>query len=269
MRRALVVAATAAGALAVTSGSALAMHGTALRHRTPVNGTVGQTGAPVDNAYLGHNEFVVPSYAVPAGGGTVTSFQTQSGTCEAEGSFFQGTFDFQVLRPEGAGQYLVVGHTGDETDPCDGNGHSYPVNIAVNAGDILGVYVVSTWAGVLPGNGTPILFGFQSEPSVGQTVTVSNPESSLPDESATVVSAALTQLLALYNAVQGVGPGHSLAAKIGQAIARYEAGSTSGTCSILSAFVHEVNAQTGKKIPAATANQFLADAVQIEAELGC
>jgi hypothetical protein len=47
-----------------------------------------------------------------------------------------------VQRPLGGGQYRVLGETGNETDPCDGRRHFYPVNVDVQAGDVIGVYVV-------------------------------------------------------------------------------------------------------------------------------
>jgi hypothetical protein len=148
--------------------------------------TVGQTGAPIDDAWVGGDELVATSYAVPAGGGTITSFQTQSASnCMF---FGQGTYDFQVLRPQGGSQYLVLGDAGNQTDPCDGQVHSYSANIPVQAGDVLGVYVVSAWVAMLTVSGSE-LFGFQSEPTVGQTVTVASNFFGLTlDESATLVT---------------------------------------------------------------------------------
>jgi hypothetical protein len=73
----------------------------------------------------------------------------------------------------------------------------------------------------------------------------------------------------LNQAVQGVGPGNSLAAKIEQAQSYLAAGDTPGTCSTLGAFVNEVDAQSGKHIPTATAGQLVADAQQIQAVLAC
>jgi hypothetical protein len=149
--------------------------------------TVGQTGTPINNYWNGGDEVITPSSAVPAGGGTITAFQTQSSACQPYGSLVQGTYDFQVLRPEGGSQYLVLGHTGNKTDPCDGQLHSDSVNIPVQAGDVLAVYVVSAWVGVLsPGSGTE--YGWQAEPSVGQTITVPYSYIYAVDESATLGS---------------------------------------------------------------------------------
>lgn len=73
----------------------------------------------------------------------------------------------------------------------------------------------------------------------------------------------------LLGQVQGVGPGHSLADKVQEALNDVNAGDISGACGTLGAFIHEVNAQTGKKISAEKATELI-DAVQpIEAILGC
>lgn len=102
-----------------------------------------------------------------------------------------------MLRPLGAGQYLVLDDTGNQTDPCDGQRHSYPVDIQVRAGDVIGVYVVSTsanpdvpsdWQGLL--NTTSGSLNFTSgiaEPAVGATVTLPLHATATVDESATLV----------------------------------------------------------------------------------
>jgi hypothetical protein len=131
----------------------------------------------------------MPAVAVSAEGTTITSLQTQSSTCEVPGAgFVQGVYNLQVLRPEGNSNYLVLGDTGDQIDPCDSQLHSYPAGIPVKVGDTLGVYVVSSWVGDLSLFGGPIeYYSFPPEPAVGATVTVPNPEESVLDESATLV----------------------------------------------------------------------------------
>jgi hypothetical protein len=146
--------------------------------------TVGETGPPLTtNAFLGGFDHVASPATMPAAG-TVTSFQTQSSKCnEAAGSY-----DFQILRPEGGNQYLVVGATGKQKDPCDGQLHSYPVNIPVMAGDLLGVYVVEAWEGLLT-ESSNLPFATIPEPTVGQTVTLSVIGlGGIADESATLVT---------------------------------------------------------------------------------
>jgi hypothetical protein len=69
--------------------------------------------------------------------------------------------------------------------------------------------------------------------------------------------------------VTGVGPGKSLAAKVKAIQAAVAAGATADACGALSAFVHEVKAQAGKKLTHAKADALLAEAAQISALLGC
>ena len=85
---------------------------------------------------------------------------------------------------------------------------------------------------------------------------------------AVTVQGAAAQLAALHQAVQGVGPGASLADKIAQAQAYLAAGDSTDAISTLTAFINEVNAQAGKHIPASQAAQFIADAKRIQALLG-
>lgn len=178
VRRVLVLAGLAFAVLPV--GSALAAM------------TVGQTGTPLSNNYLfGGREDVQTSAAVH-GAGVVTSFHTRSGTC----NLARGTYDFQMLRPLGGGQYRVLGDTGNQTDPCDGQRHSYPVDISVRAGDVVGVYVVTTsvdpdsptdWQGLLNTTSGSVTFTSGiAEPAVGDTVTLPLHATATIDESATV-----------------------------------------------------------------------------------
>jgi hypothetical protein len=82
------------------------------------------------------------------------------------------------------------------------------------------------------------------------------------------VEGAAAQLADLHQAVTGVGPGNSLAAKIAQAQAYVAAGDSTDAVSTLTAFINQVNAQAGKSIPASQAAQFIAAAKQIQAVLG-
>jgi hypothetical protein len=148
--------------------------------------TVGQTGTPREGLATG-DEVVQTDATVPTAG-MVTSFQTQSGssqppfpTCEPG-----GTFNFQMLRPVGNDQYRVLGDTGDQTDPCDGQFHSVDVNsISVQPGDVLGVYVVRSWAGIISDtSGSVVLDQNASEPAVGQTISVTSRFTGTLDEGA-------------------------------------------------------------------------------------
>ena len=148
--------------------------------------TVGQTGTPPSDFESGF-EIVQTSAAMPAPG-LVTSFHFQSSVCDLE----RGTYDFQVLRPLGGGQYRVLGDTGTQTDPCDSQFHSYSVSIPVHAGDVIGVYVVTAWQGLLDVDGAPTSASDRiAQPMVGETVTLEDDTSPLNvtiDESATLVT---------------------------------------------------------------------------------
>ncbi len=84
-----------------------------------------------------------------------------------------------------------------------------------------------------------------------------------------VVKGAAAQLSDLGAAVNNVGPGKSLADKVKAAQTALGRGDVPGTCSILGAFVSEVKAQSGKKIPATKAATLIADARRIKTVLGC
>lgn len=175
VRRMLLLAGLVFAALPI--GSALA------------NTTVGQTGPPMSDNGLGAGVEHVQTDAAMTTAGTVTSFQFESSNCEITG-FVKGSFDFQVLRPLGGSQYRVLGDTGNKTDPCNSQLVSYPVNSAVRAGDVIGVYVVSNWRGLLTVASGSLSSGFPaSEPGVGDIVTVPfGAEIGTIDESATLAS---------------------------------------------------------------------------------
>jgi hypothetical protein len=82
------------------------------------------------------------------------------------------------------------------------------------------------------------------------------------------VKGASEQLSDLANAVNGVGPGTSLADKVGGITSDLSANDSSDACGTLNAFIHEVNAQS-KHIGSTLAAQLIAEATQIEAVIGC
>ena len=83
------------------------------------------------------------------------------------------------------------------------------------------------------------------------------------------VKGAAEQLTDLVSAVQGVGPGRSLANTIQRAQAALATNDVPEACSILQAFTNEVKAQSGKSIPAGAATALIADATRIRAVLNC
>ncbi len=73
----------------------------------------------------------------------------------------------------------------------------------------------------------------------------------------------------LLTAVTGVGPGTSLADKVTQAQVDLAANDVPNACSTLTAFIHEVQAQSGRKIPTGQAASLIARAQRIMTVLGC
>jgi len=155
--------------------------------------TVGQTGAPLS----GFASFAAGSEGAPyriTDDGTITGFQSQSR--QPQDCDDAGLFDFQVLRPLGGDQYLVVGHTGTQEEGCDGRVDFYPAHIAVKAGDMLGFFVVREWHGMLvfPAPKFPSSFVTNpaSQPQVGDTLELSVEDGpvagAVVDESATLVT---------------------------------------------------------------------------------
>jgi len=111
-----------------------------------------------------------PNYVVPSGGGVITSFSFQSTSGNAGQKI-----DFLVLQPKGGTSYKVVGETGLVT--LEGTGlETFPADIAVQGGDILGL-----WEGagelnncVLSGGSDHIIVAVLSaDPTVGATVALS------------------------------------------------------------------------------------------------
>jgi hypothetical protein len=228
--------------------------------------TVGQTGPPsTSEGFVGGIEFVQIDAAMPTGG-AVTSLNTQAGTCPSD---IVGTYNLQVLRPLGGGQYKVLGDTGNQTDPCDSQLHSYPVSIAVQPGDVIGAYVVSNWFGILstPTPGT-VNFNFIPEPAVGDTISVPNQRTFTIDESATLETAS-EAAATLVSDTKGLPPGTSLPDKATAIQTAVTAGNTATACAGITNFRGLVKAQTGKKLTSAQAGVLTTDAGNLAAALGC
>ena len=73
----------------------------------------------------------------------------------------------------------------------------------------------------------------------------------------------------LIASATGVGPGKSLANKARQIQAAAEANNHSGACATLAAFIHEVRAQTGKKLTPEQAASLSTQAENLQARLAC
>lgn len=79
----------------------------------------------------------------------------------------------------------------------------------------------------------------------------------------------VSQLSNLASSVTGIGPGKSLLNKVTFAQANYEVGDIVATCEYLNAFINQVNAQTGKKVPTELAEGFVASAEFTMSAIGC
>jgi hypothetical protein len=73
----------------------------------------------------------------------------------------------------------------------------------------------------------------------------------------------------LIAASTGVGPGQSLLNKALEARAAYQAGNPGGACSVLSGYLNEVKAQSGKKLTAAQAAMLTDLAQRVRVFVGC
>jgi hypothetical protein len=108
---------------------------------------------------------IEPTYSVPRGGGTITSFSFWS-----DANNPGQVLEFLVLRPAGGGgSYTVVGTTSLVT--LQGTGlEKFAANIPVHGGDILGLWNQTDLATCFNGAaGSVGVFGttFASEPNVG------------------------------------------------------------------------------------------------------
>jgi hypothetical protein len=118
-----------------------------------------------------------------------------------------------------------------------------------------------------PASGTTFAIGVTA---VTCTATDPDDSPSMVSTSFTVtVAGAAAQLASLDQAVNGVGPGSSLADKTTAAQSYLASGDTADACSTLTGFIQEVRAQNGKSIPAGQAAQRTADATRIQAVLAC
>jgi hypothetical protein len=119
-----------------------------------------------------------------------------------------------------------------------------------------------------PASGSTFAIGHTT---VTCTATDTDGDSNSPVQKAFKVhiKGASEQLSDLARAVKGVGPGTSLADKVKFIQSSLTAKDTRHACGTLNAFIHEVKAQTGKKIKAGTAANLIAAARRIEAVIPC
>ena len=217
-------------------------------------------------------------------GGTITEYPTGGASAVASGA--DGSLWFGTTGA--VGQFGIGASAASVTPPAvtGSNGVGVPQTCA---GDTW-----STWAGQQPSRDTYIADGYDwlldGQPIVGATtesytpaptdaghqlsctatVTYSLMQVTVSATSpAVLVKGATEQLSDLLTAVTGVGPGSSLADKVGQIQSYVGANDVVDACALLGAFTNEVNAQTGKKLSPAQASSLITQTQHVEAALDC
>ncbi len=153
-----------------------------------------------------------------------------------------GTVDASgAVAVHGAETHIELAKTLDSADD--------PNDFSLSAGDIVGV-------------------GFQIALCEGAQCVFTQPVPFVVGDIEIVHEPTAAELLAeLAVAVEGVGPGMSLAAKVAAAEASLGSGDVSGTLGLLAALVHELEAQSGKSIAPATAAALAEDVAEIVRQL--
>lgn len=142
--------------------------------------TIGQVGGQSGVSALCSGVLADTGYAVPTGGGVITSFSIQTGAGN-DGAMVQ----FLVLRPTGGGTYEWVGNSGlERLGQAPGGTEVFPVqDIHAQGGDILGLWIATPPASDLcvrtasPGPGGVVVSTPGAFPPIGmgQTVSLTTP----------------------------------------------------------------------------------------------
>jgi hypothetical protein len=144
-----------------------------------------------------------------------------------------------------------------------------PAGATVNySGDVSASDALSDVAssGCLPASGSVFPIG---STTVTCNATDKAGNSATPKSFTVQVNGAAAQLSALLAAVTNVAPGSSMADKLKQIQGYVAINDKASACSGLTNFISLVKAQSGKKLTAAQATSFIAQANNIRATLGC
>jgi hypothetical protein len=230
--------------------------------------TIGQTSASAN--YVCVQEIDTQSgvasgagYAVPAGGGLLTSWSTFAGS---DG----GVMSLMIFRPTAvAGSYTVVAESPVQTLTASVL-NTFTASIALQGGDLIGFWSDGADCGTITNDAGDLnpYSPASSPPAVGATVALTTFPGYLQNISG-VVTPTSDLVANLVSSATGVPPGTSLADKAKQ-IQRYvTANNHAGACAGLTDFLGLVKAQTGKKLTTTQAGSFTQQAMTIRATLGC
>jgi hypothetical protein len=151
-------------------------------------------------------------YAVPAGGGVITQWETNTIETDTAGA----KLTFVVLAPSGSNYSVVAADPETLPTPLPASGvatFTLPTPIAVTAGDLIGLYTVTAgqncaWFGGDTPSGDVLVGGAAAAPTPGETFTPAGPEPGY----AVNVSATLVQpqdvVVATSAGPSGVAAGH-------------------------------------------------------------
>jgi hypothetical protein len=240
--------------------------------------TVGQT--PTPNAPFTINQLVLQtavasgtSYTVPPGDWQVTSWSLNVGDI-----FSSGPVAAVLAQPTGGGNYTIDAVSPVET-PAANTLNVFPASFVAHGGDVLGIWIGSLEAVDSTLTGDPadtIAFqlGVDSVPSVGASFATTAQDIERVPVSLTLEpltpAQAISDLQAQVAAL-GLPKGltTALTGTLQDALDALAADDTAGACDALQAFLNQVNAQTGKKLTAAQAQELTDAANAIRTQLGC
>jgi HYR domain len=232
------------------------------------------------NADCGTYELLVDGGVVASHSfGLCLAVDTYRSTLGATVTLTAGSHEIRILITRRYGPSGVTQHVDnvavvplDDTAPTI----SVPAPISANATSAAGSIVTYTVSANDPDDAVASL---SCAPASGSTLPVgattvncsaSDTHGNTSTASFTIhVKGAAEQLADLRTAVTDVGPGTSLADKVTQAQTALGTNDVPDTCSILTAFVAQVKALSGKNLPGATATALIADVTRIRAVLGC
>jgi hypothetical protein len=239
--------------------------------------TVGQTPTPTQNFVENIIELQAAvssgtSYTVPPGDWQVTSWRVNIGTISNAGPMAA-----VLAQPTGGGNYTIDAVSPVEM-PAANTLNVFPASFAAHGGDVLGFWIGSLDAqdAAITGDAGDVRsasFGHSSVPSVGDSITsVTFTGARLP-VSLTLTTTPEQKIGDLRDLVASMGIQHgitnALESKLQNALDALAADDTAGACDWMQSFLNLVNAQTGKKITPAQAQQLTDAANDIRTQLGC